>query len=92
MIVPGPKRTPIDTPIILQEGNGTLVSIVDDSGNNNIDVTIQVTNGNVSLSQSIATEFQVNTESIDNQQQAVVAAAPTGNIRRSLSGKAKPGR
>ncbi len=76
---PGPQRTAVDTQVTLSEATGNLVSITDDSGNNPIEVTVTVTNGDLSLSQQVASEFQVNTYSTSDQQLPNVAVAPGGN-------------
>ena len=75
---PPPQQTAVDTPLVLDVASGNAPVIIDDSGSNPVEVTMTVANGKVSLSQLVSEEFQVNSYTTDNQQQATVATAPTG--------------
>ncbi len=75
---PPPQQTAVNTPLVLDVASGNAPVIVDDSGSNPVEVTVNVTGGQISLSQLVLDEFQINSFSTDNQQQAAVATAPSG--------------
>ncbi len=92
--VPGAQATPQDTPLTFSTGNGNLVSASDvDAGASNVEVTLNVTNGTVTLDLpfGVATptggEFTVNSTTAQTQSRASLASAPDGSFVVVWDGK-----
>ncbi len=76
---PAPQRTPVNTPLVLAAVAGNGLTIVDDAANNPVRVTVTVSNGTATLSQTIGAEFNVNSVvTVGDQREARVAALPGG--------------
>jgi hypothetical protein len=77
--IPGPQRTAVSTPIVLSNANGNRISFTDDSGNNPVSLALSVTNGTVTLSNSVGAETQVNTYTTQTQDEVFIAMRPSGD-------------
>ncbi len=72
--VPVAQSIDEDTSLVLSSGNGNAVSVSDADGSP-LEVTLTVTNGTVTLSNTIGPEFLANTTTTDAQNEPVIAMA-----------------
>ena len=80
--VPGPQTTPEDTALEFSSANDNAISVADvDAAGNEIEVTLTVTNGTLSLNLGgpLGGEFLVNSTTADSQGLADLAVAPDGS-------------
>ncbi|MDX1410420.1 MAG: DUF4347 domain-containing protein, partial [Saprospiraceae bacterium] len=77
--VPGPQNTDEDTALVLSTGNGNTITISDnDAGAGLVEVTLNATNGTVTLATPTGTEVITNSTTIGDQQQPQITMSPTG--------------
>ncbi|MDA1231571.1 MAG: Ig-like domain-containing protein, partial [Planctomycetota bacterium] len=91
---PAAQNTPQNTPLVFSTGNGNVVAISDDdAGGSNVEVTLNVTNGTVTLDLPVSTATPVGAETVVNttlgqtQAEAVVAVRDSGDYVVAWSGK-----
>ncbi len=60
VLVPGPQRTAVDTPLVLADGSTGTFNVVDDAGSTPVRVSVTVTNGTLTLSSTIKAEATIN--------------------------------
>ena len=78
--VPGPQSTLEDSPLVFSTAAGNGISVNDDAGGNDIQVTLSASGGAVTLSSTTGGEFQVNSVIADEQREARTAMAPDGSF------------
>ncbi|MDD2990284.1 MAG: cadherin domain-containing protein, partial [Zoogloea sp.] len=82
--VPGPQSTPISTSLIFSSANGNPISISDvDAGSSNLQVSLSVTNGRLSLSRVTGLGFTVGDGTADG---TMTFTGSLANINAALEG------
>ncbi|WP_418316906.1 putative Ig domain-containing protein [Piscinibacter sakaiensis] len=79
VVVPAPQRTAVDTALILSTAAPNLLTVIDDSGNSPVRVTLTVSNGTATLDGRLGTTAIANTTTLGEQNEARIAMLPDGS-------------